>query len=65
MFVVLEALHWIQLSCLSQNNLKKNQEMFIIPSNQLKQDTWSVRRRVQPDLSNTDTKECPYKTGVR
>ena len=57
MFVVLEALQWIQLSFLRQNNFKKKDlEVFIIPSNQLKEDTWIIRRQVLLDLCNTDTK---------
>ena len=35
---------------------EKDQEVFIIPSNQFKEDTWIVRRQVLLDLCNTDTK---------
>ena len=44
---------------------KIDSKLFMIPSNQLKQDTWNVRRRVQSVLSNTDTKGCPYRRGVK
>ena len=57
MFVVLEALQWIPLSFLRQNNFKKkDQEVFIIPSNQLKEDIWIVRRQVLLNLCDTDSK---------
>ena len=35
---------------------KKDQEVFIIPSNQLKEDIWIVRRQVLLDLCDTDSK---------
>ena len=35
---------------------KKDQEVFIIPSNQLKGDIWIVRRQVLLDLCDTDSK---------
>ena len=35
---------------------KKDQEVFIIPSNQLKEDIWIVRCQVLLDLCDTDSK---------